>query len=209
MGDRQIIGFGKRRQQLCENILSGPTQPFIVKSDSSTSPALTRLQAASIRCSREWTKGHVSIGTWCRVCSAIARMLITWGADKLLALARSCPGTALMSNQWRSFSVVTSRTVGPGRSSRFIQRRRSISCGSSLCAPMGSDFRNRCSPLVLRMRETSAPDSPTDCRSMGDALNVWDHWAGMYILSLTKMMADLRLSELTLPFNRSIQEFRT
>jgi hypothetical protein len=44
---------------------------------------------------------------------------------------------------------------------------------------------------------------------MGDALNVWDHWAGMYILSLTKMMADLRLSELTLPFNRSIQEFRT
>lgn len=116
---------------------------------------------------------------------------MTWGGDKSLALARSCPGTALMSNQWRLFSVVASRTVGPGRSSRFIQRRRSISSGSSLCTPMGSDFTNRCSPLMQRMRETSAPDSPIVCRSIGAPLNVWDHWVGMYILSLTQVLADL------------------
>lgn len=116
---------------------------------------------------------------------------MTWGGDKSLALARSCPGTALMSNQWRLFSVVASRTVGPGRSSRLIQRRRSISSGSSLCTPMGSDFTNRCSPLMQRMRETSAPDSPIVCRSIGAPLNVWDHWVGMYILSLTQVLADL------------------
>jgi hypothetical protein len=31
VGDRKIIGFRERRQQLCENIHSGPTQPLIVK----------------------------------------------------------------------------------------------------------------------------------------------------------------------------------
>gem|GEM_PF-5994817 len=104
--------------------------------------------------------------------------------DTLAQSDRSFPGTAVISNQCRSPSVVASSTVGPGKFSRFIQPSRSISCGSSLCTPIGSDFTNRSFASAPRTRKTSAPDSPTVWRSIVAPSNCRDHWEGKFISPL-------------------------